>query len=566
MTGSTTELIKGKLDIVDFLRGYLQVQPAGKNFKARCPFHSEKTPSFMISPDRQSWHCFGCGAGGDIFGFLMRFENLEFGEALRVLAEKAGVELKRLNPQEYKLTGLLYELNEKAKEYFKNALRSSEPAKKYLSSRHLAQETIDEFELGWAPNEFEGLSMHLLNAGYSPEDLMRAGLAVKSDRGLLGDRFRGRIMFPIHNHSGRVAGFTGRVLPQFETENVGKYVNSPETAIFQKSRLLYGFWKSKNFIREANSVFLVEGQMDALMSWQAGVRNVAATSGTALTEDHLRTLHRLTDQAVLSFDNDSAGSAAAERAIDMLEANDFGVKVAVFGEFKDPAEAAERNPAGLLEIIKNAVPAPRFYFKKYLEEGADYRSRENLKNLRTVLGKLKTISSAVERASWLKELSKITSIEERILLEETEKIKGGGVFVPEAEELQIVPKKATRRELIGERLMRAGAASGNYGFLEDCMAQFALSHQRILDILRAGRKKSDDPALDEALSFIILGAENLSGTEIAELKRELDREYWKERKRELAVAVRQAEEGGDEARLTAALEELRNLPQPVLES
>src|SRR3989344_615902 len=187
---SPVEEIKQKLDIVEFLRGYLTVQPAGKNFKANCPFHKEKTPSFMISPERQSWHCFGCGAGGDIFGFLMKYENLEFGEALRILAEKAGVELKRLNPQEYKLTGLLYELNEKAKEYFKRALQNSEPAKKYLASRHLNQETIDEFELGWVPNEFEGLSMHLLKAGYSPDDLSRAGLAVKSERGLLGDRFR----------------------------------------------------------------------------------------------------------------------------------------------------------------------------------------------------------------------------------------------------------------------------------------------------------------------------------------------------------------------------------------
>src|SRR3989304_3575706 len=204
MTGSTTELIKEKLDIVEFIRGYLQVSAAGKNFKARCPFHNEKTPSFMISPERQSWHCFGCGAGGDIFGFLMKYENLEFGEALRILAEKAGVELKRLNPQEYKLTGLLYELNEKAKEYFKRALHNYEPAKKYLSDRRLQRETIDEFELGWAPNEFEGLSMHLLNAGYSPDDLLRAGLVIKSERGLLGDRFRGRIMFPIHNHSGRI--------------------------------------------------------------------------------------------------------------------------------------------------------------------------------------------------------------------------------------------------------------------------------------------------------------------------------------------------------------------------
>lgn len=572
MAGSVTELVKEKLDIVEFIRGYLQVQPAGKNWKALCPFHLEKTPSFMISPERQAWHCFGCGAGGDIFGFLMKYENLEFGEALQVLAEKAGVELQRFNPQEYKLTGLLYDLNEKAKEYFKRELQNSELAKKYLADRHLNQKTIEEFELGWAPTEAEGLTIHLLNAGYSPDDLLRAGLVLKNERGLLCDRFRGRIMFPIHNHFGRVVGFTGRVLPQFETEGAGKYVNSPETAIFQKSRLLYGFWKSKNFIREAGSAFLVEGQMDALMSWQTGIKNVVATSGTSLTDDHLRTLRRFTDQVILSFDNDSAGSAAAERAIDMLEANDFGVKVVVFDEFKDPAEAVEKNPAALIRLIENAVPAPRFYFKKYLAgDGIDYSSREGLRRLRAVLEKLKMISNPVEQAKWVSELGKLTGftgIQEKVLFEELERIKLSPAAAEQEEKNFGLAnaRRMTRRELIGERLLRAAAASGNYNLLDDCKVQLALSHQKILDILRTNRQKSDDPALDEALSFIILGAENLSDAEIAELKRELESEYWKERKKELILAVRRAEESGDEARLLAALEELRNLPQTMFES
>lgn len=293
MPSSTTELIKEKLDIVQFLRGYLNLQPAGKNFKASCPFHKEKTPSFMVSPERQSWHCFGCGLGGDIFGFVMRYENLEFGEALRILAEKAGVELRRLDPAEHKYTGLLFELQNAAKEFYIKALTSTPVVKKYLVGRQLKPETIDEFELGWAPNEPEALSMHFLNRGYAPDDILRAGLAVKTERGLLLDRFRGRIMFPIHNHFGKVVGFTGRLLPQFENENVGKYVNSPETPIFNKSRLLYGFWKSKNSIHDAGSVFLVEGQMDFLASWQAGVKNAVATSGTALTADHLRVLRHL---------------------------------------------------------------------------------------------------------------------------------------------------------------------------------------------------------------------------------------------------------------------------------
>src|SRR5258708_4910892 len=180
MPSPTTERIKAKLEIVDFLRGYLTLQPAGRNFKALCPFHHEKSPSFMISPERQSWHCFGCSLGGDIFGFVMRYENLEFGEALRMLAEKAGVELRHENPAEYKYTGLLYDLNAAAKDFFKKALAAAPIAKKYLAERGLAAETIEEFEIGWAPNEPERRSMHLFNSGQRPQDLLQTRPSIKN--------------------------------------------------------------------------------------------------------------------------------------------------------------------------------------------------------------------------------------------------------------------------------------------------------------------------------------------------------------------------------------------------
>lgn len=190
MPSSTTELIKSRLDIVDFLRGYLTVTPAGKNFRALCPFHHEKSPSFSISPERQRWHCFGCGLDGDIFGFVMKYENMEFNEALRMLAEKAGVELRHENPAEYRFTGLLYDLNNAAKDFYKRALGAAPVVKKYLAERGLAPATIEEFELGWAANEPEGLSMHLLNGGTAPQDLLQAGLSIKTERGLMLDRFR----------------------------------------------------------------------------------------------------------------------------------------------------------------------------------------------------------------------------------------------------------------------------------------------------------------------------------------------------------------------------------------
>ncbi len=577
MPSPTTELIKSKLDIVDFLRGYLTLAPAGKNFKALCPFHHEKTPSFMVSPDRQSWHCFGCSLGGDIFGFAMRYENLEFGEALRMLAEKAGVELRRENPAEYKFSGLLYDLNEAAKQYFKKALAVAPIAKKYLAERGLKPETIEIFELGWAPNEPEGLSMYLLNSGTAPQDLLQAGLSMKTERGLILDRFRGRIMFPIHNHLGKVVGFTGRILPQIEKEfaaraeaagsaagpGLAKYVNSPETPIFQKSKLLYGFWKSKDAIREAKSAVLVEGQMDFLMSWQSGVRNVIASSGTALTADHLRAVHRMAEELILCFDNDAAGSDAAERAIDLAEANDFTVKVAVFKEFKDAAEAAEADPEHVRRAVAAAMPAPEFYFAKYLPEDlAELAQRDGLRKLRAVLVKLKNIASPVEQEFWMKELARRTGISEQTLREEAHKTSDVR-FAPRTigEKEEAAKREVARQDRIVEELFAAALAKNDWKALDDCAPFLVPAHREVLRILKSGKTKSEDPSLDQAIELIVLRASgDIPHEEISALKSELTKEYYKERRRVLAQAVKNAEARGNDEELRAALEALKNIP------
>lgn len=565
MAGTTTELIKGKLDVVDFLRGYLTLTPAGRNFKALCPFHKEKSPSFMVSPDRQSWHCFGCSLGGDIFGFVMRYENVEFGEALRMLAEKAGVELRRENPAEYKYSGLLYDLNDAAKNYFKKALAAAPIAKKYLAERGLKPEIIEEFELGWAPNEPEALSMHLLNSGSGPQDLLQAGLSIKTERGLMLDRFRGRIMFPIHNHQGKVVGFTGRILPQLDKGDMGKYVNSPETPIFQKSKLLYGFWKSKDGVREAKSAFLVEGQMDFLMSWQAGVKNVIASSGTALTADHLRTVHRLAEELVLSFDNDVAGSDAAERAIDLAEANDFTVRVATFKDFKDAADAVQADPANVASAIAAAVPAPVFYFEKYLpKDPAALKTREGLHNLRIILGKLKNIASPVDRSFWFKELVTRTGIAERTLEEEAAKANTVGIPVAVPKEEEVPKREASRQDFITEELFAAARAKSEFGFLDDCIQFLNPTQKEILRILKSGKTKSEDPSLDGIIGLIVLRpAVDTSDEEVDMLKSELAKEYYKERRKILAQAVKNAEARGNETELNAALKELKDLSARV---
>jgi DNA primase len=566
------------LDIVEYLKGYLTLTPAGRNFKALCPFHHEKTPSFMVSPERQSWHCFGCGIGGDVFGFLMRYENLEFGEALRVLAEKAGVELKHENPAEYRYSGLLYDLNETAKNFYEKILAASPIAQKYLAERGLNKETIETFEIGWAPNEPEALSMHLLNSGTAPQDLLQAGLAVKTERGMMLDRFRGRIMFPIHNHMGRVVGFTGRILPQFDAPSAsgfvpGKYVNSPETPIFQKSKLIYGFWKSKDAVREAKAAVLVEGQMDFLMSWQSGVKNVIASSGTALTADHLRALHRLAETLIINFDSDVAGSDAAERAIDLAEANDFSVKVATIVGFKDAAEAAQADPANVAKIVAAAVPAPEFYFQKYLprlagasaEAARALAMREGLVKLRAVLAKLRQIASPVEREFWMKELAKRTGVNERTLVEEAEKAATSPGFSPtfaRPKEEEAAPKrKVSRQERLVEELMAAALAQNEMALLDDCLDYLSPPQKEIWELFKTGKRKSDDPALDEAIGLVVLQASReLSAAEVQALKEELAKAYYRERRSIVVQAVKNAQANGNTEELAAALEELKGLP------
>ncbi len=590
MPSSTTELIKGKLDIVDFLRGYLTLQPAGKNFKALCPFHHEKSASFSISPERQRFHCFGCGADGDIFGFVMKYENMEFGEALRMLAEKAGVELKHENPAEYRFTGLLYDLNVQAKDFYKRVLGAAPIVKQYLAERGLTQATIEEFELGWAPNEPEELSMHLLNSGAAPQDLLQAGLSIKTERGMMLDRFRGRVMFPIHNHLGKVVGFTGRILPQFDTSAMAgsgsfvtaKYVNSPETPIFQKSKLLYGFWKSKDFIREAKAAVLVEGQMDFLMSYQSGVRNVIASSGTALTADHLRSVHRVADEVILCFDSDVAGSDAAERAIDLAEANDFSVKVATYRGFKDAAEAAKADSENVQRTVASAVSAPLFYFEKYLppvpagvssSDPTALQSREGLNKLRTVLLKLRNIASPVERDYWMKELARRTGVDEATLKAEGERSAteqytapnpGTHNTVETGQDDQGPKRQVSRQELIAEDLLALALARNDFVFIEDCVTFFTPAQEELFTLLKSGKRKSDDAVLDAMVNLIVLrdptAISELSDEDLTVLKEGLAKEYYKERRHILSLAVRNAEARGNQAELDVALGELSKLP------
>lgn len=553
------EEIKEKIDIVDFIKSYITLYPAGKNFKAPCPFHQEKTPSFIVSPERQIWHCFGsCGEGGDVIKFLMKYENLEFYEALRVLAEKAGLELKRLNIQDQKEFNILYELNEKAKNFFKEQLAKFPAVLAYLKKRALKQETIEDFEIGFAPGG-ESLVLYLINLSYNINDIVKAGLAIKTERGNHLDRFRGRIMFPIYNHFGKVIAFSGRIFDNAQTDTgnsressfvPAKYVNSPETPLFNKSRILYGFHKSKSEIGHSRTAFLVEGQMDFLMSWQSGVKNAVATSGTALSQDQLKNLKRLADNIIVSFDKDEAGIKAMERGLGLFSNLDFNVKVLDLNGFKDPAEAAEKDPNYLKTAIDRAQPAFVCLFDFYLKDGLDWPAKKH--NVRHLLAHIKTIKSAIEQSHWLKELSLKSNIEEKILAYELNTIKikpDSSTGVAESASKETI--KPPRLDLLCQKLL-----------------SLALSKPEFLPVIAQSRdyfppnwqKFLDDPLLfqknggqNELASFLDLRSayefsdfnDSTLTKELQELVKQLKIEFCKNQSRKLQEEIRSAQKNNN---------------------
>ena len=319
---SVIDEVKSRIDIVDLVGEHVQLKRAGRNFKAICPFHTEKTPSFSVSPERQAWYCFGaCGAGGDIFSFVMKRDDLEFGEALRLLAQRAGVSMgDRWEPQEDERRQRLLQANEAAAAYFHHALLHAKPAeaaRAYLTSRGLDEETIEAFQLGYSPDTWDALKSHLKERDYRDEDLLAAGLLVESDRGGY-DRFRRRLMFPIRDERGRVVGFGARALAPSDgsADSPGaKYINTPQTPMFDKSGLLYALDRAKEAIRREKSVVVVEGYMDAIAAHQFGMSNVVASMGTALTERQIRALERFKAKILLAMDADAAGLEATLRAL-----------------------------------------------------------------------------------------------------------------------------------------------------------------------------------------------------------------------------------------------------------
>lgn len=485
---SPVEEIKNKLDIVEVIGQYLKLEKTGANYRALCPFHKEKTPSFFVSPSRQIWHCFGCNAGGDIFTFVMRIENIEFKETLEMLAKKAGVRLRHESPQARSHKQRLIDINKQAVVFFENNLWQNKEVIDYLHQRGLKDETIKEFHLGWALDDWRGLSSFLIKKGFKPEEIVASGLAIskkdptninqntgyKIQSADIYDRFRSRIMFPIDNSVQQTVGFTGRIFQGKnplktikDIEAIGRYVNSPQTLIFDKGMILYGLSKSKPHLYSQEETLLVEGQMDFLAVWQSGIKNVVAGSGTALTPNQLKILKRYNNTLILGFDMDEAGELAAERTIELALDKEFNIKILRLIEGKDLADfidtkEKDKTEKGITikELIKKAKPIMDFYFERAQKLG----DKDNIQGKKTIasyfLPKIQKLNNVIEKSFWLNKLSRFLNIPEQALREELEKLSKNKAtinrgVIDENESLYEFPitESLLRIEIIAERII-----------------------------------------------------------------------------------------------------------------
>jgi DNA primase len=418
------EEIKNRIDIVDYIGSYVQMKQTGKNFKACCPFHSEKTPSFVVSPDRQMWHCFGaCAEGGDIFSFAMKMESLTFPEAVQMLADKAGVKLQKKSYEKSESANKSYSANELAADFYIQRLKSESGKKalEYLKGRGFTEKTIKEFGLGYSPSGKDELQVELKKHDMSVTDLEKAGLVVQR-QGEWRDFFWGRLMFPLKDMQGKYLGFSARTL---DKDGIPKYINTTETEIYHKSNILYGIDLAKESIRKADNAILVEGQMDTIASRQAGVKNVVAPGGTALTENQLKLLGRLTKNLKLAFDVDFAGSEATRRAIEIAWEMGFNLKVIIIPAGKDPADAVAEDPEIWKKAVQNAI-----YVVDYLFNTAFTRYKQTdpigrKKIAAELLPVIKRIPDDIERNTYIKKLAKGLGVDESSITSALQKVHQG---------------------------------------------------------------------------------------------------------------------------------------------
>lgn len=410
--------IKDRLAVSDVVADYVKLQQKGTSLKACCPFHNEKTPSFVVSDDKGIWHCFGCNKGGDIFTFVQEIENIEFKEALQILADKAGIELKRVNNQQIKEEKSAKALLELAALFFEKALQKSESgkiAREYITKRNIPPELVQKFRLGYSPNSYDILSSFLVKKGYTSQHLAQYGLVVKKPDGSSYDRFRHRLMFPIADQSGNIIAFGAREL---EGDRGPKYLNSPETPAYYKSKVLYGLHLAKRAARKHDAMIIVEGYMDVIASHKAGIENVVAASGTALTIEQVQKIKRITNNIYLAFDMDSAGAEATKRGVRIALSQKMNIKIVQIPNGKDPDEAVSEDPKIWIDALKNAQPVMDYYFSNAVKKHSISRLEGKKKIFAQLAEWISYISNPIEKDHYVKELSEMLAIDSSIVISE----------------------------------------------------------------------------------------------------------------------------------------------------
>ena len=475
------EEVLSKTDIIELINSYIPLKKTGRSFKALCPFHSEKTPSFVVSQELQIFKCFGCGIGGNAIKFVMEYEKMEFPEALRLLAERAGVKLEKYRPDgRQQKRDKLYSLNNLASEYYHFILTAHSVGKKalvYLQERGINKASIKSFKLGYAPAGWENLGNFLMKKkGYKGEEIEKTGLVIarrqitedrkqiiedggektENSRYKSGyyDRFRDRIIFPIFDHRGNIVGFSGRIIDRGNRGDQGaKYINTPETEIYHKSQTLYGLYQSKNAIREKNTVVLTEGEFDVISSHQIGIKNIIAIKGSALTQQQVELLARFTKNFYFCLDTDGAGRQAAKRGIELAETKNVNVWVVDLPVGKDADECIRTDPKLWKQAVKKAVPVYDFYLESAIKNFGFANGEAKKKVVEEVLPLLNKITNEVVKAHYLKKLAEIIEVSEESVMREAKRKQDQSSFPVRVGKQEEEVSTRTKPETLEEYLL-----------------------------------------------------------------------------------------------------------------
>jgi DNA primase len=470
MEGDQVEEVKSKTDIVSLISEYINLNRAGRHFKALCPFHNERTPSFVVSPELQIFKCFGCGESGDVYTFLEKYEGMEFGEALKFLADRAGVTLKHVYDRRTSDKEKLYKINLLAAKFYNYVLLNTKGGKvglNYLKKeRGIGDLSIKEFFLGFAPNLNSLLFEYLTKKKkFSAYDLEQAGLVIRAGSRYL-DRFRGRIIFPIYDARGNCVALSGRILPQYDTGKVGKYINSPETAVYHKRETLYGLSVTRGDIKRAKLAIVTEGEFDLISSWQAGVRNVVAIKGSSLTEDQAKVLSRICSDVVMAFDSDIAGNAATIRGIGVISDMGIDIKVARLTKYKDPDEAVRSDPDYYKKALEKAIGIWDFIFLSVFASEDVETGTGKTKLSRKLIPILAEIPDKIVQAHYIKRISKRLDVPEETVGEQLSNYITSHKPIQLAESEVKEFESFSRREMLEQRLLSLVFAGDAYRILD----------------------------------------------------------------------------------------------------